>query len=135
MKQVYLGVHEIEKKKKDPNYEGAVKEIQSQGVIELEGVSVMGRDERGLGYLVVGDRCGTIYLLDVGKKLVLSKKEVVTGVRVEGLACCTYLDGEVAITTIAVIMRGQPNIYIYRYRTGELKLFHSFTIIVSKVKP
>jgi hypothetical protein len=31
MKQVYLGVHEIEKKKKDPNYEGAVKEIQSQG--------------------------------------------------------------------------------------------------------
>jgi hypothetical protein len=33
MSQVYLGVHEIEQKKKDNNYEGAVKELQSQGTL------------------------------------------------------------------------------------------------------
>lgn len=74
LQRVYLGVHDIEKKKKDANYEGAVKELQSQGTIDLEGVSAMCRDEASrLSHLILGDRCGTLYILDVGKKLILSK--------------------------------------------------------------
>lgn len=70
MSQVYLGVHDIEKKKKDPNYEGAVKELQSQGTLELEGISCMAQHQ---SHLILGDRTGTIYILDPSKKLILSK--------------------------------------------------------------
>jgi hypothetical protein len=74
MSQVYLGVHEIEKKKRDHNYEGAVKDLQSQGTLELEGISCMTRDEvKHLSHLIIGDRGGSIYVLDVSKKLILSK--------------------------------------------------------------
>lgn len=45
------------------------------------------------------------------------------------------MDGEVAITSIAVILRGQPNLYVLRYRSGEVKLFINFQLTVSKVKP
>ena len=72
MSQVYVGVHEIEKKKKDPNYEGAVRELQSQGTLDLEGISCMTRDHNQ-SHLILGDRTGTIYILDVSKKLILSK--------------------------------------------------------------
>jgi len=50
------------------------------------------------------------------------------------MACTTYLDGEVAITSIAVVLRGHPNVYVLRYRSGEVKLFVSFQLAVSKVK-
>jgi uncharacterized protein (DUF488 family) len=56
------------------------------------------------------------------------------GSRVEHLACSTYLDGEVAITSIAVVLRGHPNIYVLRYRSGEVKLFVTAQLNVSKVK-
>lgn len=56
------------------------------------------------------------------------------GLRIEHLSCCTYLDGEMSITSIAVIVRGHPSIYIFRYRTGELKLFQNFEINISKAK-
>lgn len=52
----------------------------------------------------------------------------------EFLACSTYLDGEVAITSIAVVLRGHPTVYVLRYRSGEVKLFISVQINVSKVK-
>jgi hypothetical protein len=64
MSQVYL----------DHNYEGAVKDLQSQGTLELEGISCMTRDEvKHLSHLIIGDRGGSIYVLDVSKKLILSK--------------------------------------------------------------
>jgi hypothetical protein len=60
---------------------------------------------------------------------------VIAGTRVEHISCSTYLDGEVSITSIAVILRGHPILYVFRYRSGEIKLFLSFQINVSKLKP
>lgn len=49
-----------------------MRELQSQGTLELEGVSHMARDPQQ-SHLILGDRTGTVYVLDVGKKLILSK--------------------------------------------------------------
>ena len=73
---------EIEQKKKDSNYEGSVKEYCSQNTIDLPNVACISSKSNQHNHLLAGDKNGTLFLLDLAKKVVFSKKEISPGRRV-----------------------------------------------------
>jgi hypothetical protein len=63
-----------------------------------------------------------VYLLDLAKKIVFSKKELTLGRRVIYISETFINDGDVSITTLAVILNNHNKIYILRYKHSEPKL-------------
>ena len=128
MNKVYEQVFEIEKFKSNANYEGAVKEILSSGAFEIEGITALGHSEGNpYNHLLAGDYYGNLYLLDLSKKVQITKFQVTSGKRIVHISANTIKDDDY-ITTIAVICRGDPFIHIFRYKGGENKIFKNFTI-------
>ena len=69
-----LEMHHIEQKKKNDNYEGGVKEYLGQNTIDVERISCVSHPAKTHNHLLAGDKSGTVYLLDLAKKTVFSKK-------------------------------------------------------------
>jgi hypothetical protein len=69
-----LNIYNIEQKKKDSNYEGNVREYISQNSIEVENISCLTSQSKSHNHLLAGDKSGHLYLLDLAKKIVFSKK-------------------------------------------------------------
>lgn len=131
MNKVYEKVFEIEKYKENVNYEGAVREIASSGSFEIEGISSIAASEGNpFNHLLVGDYYGNIFLLDMNKKVQINKFSV-SDRRVIHIAANTIKDEEY-ITTICVICRADPNIHVFRYKSGENKIFKNFTVSLMK---
>lgn len=73
---------DIENKKKDKNYEGGIKEFVCQNTIDVENIACFSNVSKHHNHLLAGDKCGNVYLLDLAKKSVFSKKELAAGKRV-----------------------------------------------------
>jgi hypothetical protein len=73
MYELNLKLHEIEQKKKDSNYEGSVSEYISQTLLDIEGISCLSKPHKSHNHLIAGGKSGTIYLLDLAKRVVFSK--------------------------------------------------------------
>lgn len=127
-----LALFNIDQKNKDPNYEGAIKDYLSQNCIDIDSVSCVSAEPNQHNHLLAGDKKGTIYLLDLAKKVVFSKKELVPGKRVIYITQSLLTDGETTFTTAAVIFNGHPSIFIVRYRHGEQKLMTTYEVQVGK---
>jgi hypothetical protein len=86
---------------------------------------------------VAGDKSGNVYLLDLAKKIVFSKKELVASRRVISISETMINDGDLSITTIAVVLNGHNKIYILRYKHSEpkLTLTHTIEIAVDESDP
>lgn len=80
--QLSLKMFEIQQKKKDKNYEGTTREYLSQNTIDVENISCLSAFSKHHNHLVAGDKTGNVYLLDLAKKVVFSKKELALGHRV-----------------------------------------------------
>lgn len=113
---------EIEQKKKDSNYEGQVKQYFSQNFMDLQSPACISSQSNHHNYLLAGDKNGTVYLLDLAKKVVFSKKDLLASRRVIHIAENYVSDGQVAYTTAAVILNQHNKVYILRFFHGEQKL-------------
>ena len=125
-----LAMYEIDQKKKDSNYEGSVKDYYSQNSIDIPNVSCISSQSNQHNHLVAGDKNGTLFLLDLAKKVVFSKKDLQAGRRVIHIAESLIADGEVTFTTVSAVLNSHPKIYILRYRHGEQKLIVTHEIEV-----
>ena len=92
MKPVFNKITDIEERKKTPEYEGNIKEVQATGRIEIEGVTCIAKTDQVvlagglnektnspgsvnyvpssnlLNKVVLGDKFGNIHLMDVSRK-------------------------------------------------------------------
>ena len=132
LRNLYLEIYNKKTKLKDPDYDYHLPEIQASGTIDIPLVT-SAQEIQGL--MIFGDRMGSISLYDISRKMVLSKKEVSPGHRITSLTAETLHSGEVSITTVAVVARGDPIVYVYRYRSNDGKLHLSHVIQVSNVEP
>jgi hypothetical protein len=81
-----LAMFEIEQKKKDRNYEGTIREYASQNTIDIANVACLSSKANQHNHLLAGDQNGTLFLLDLAKKVVFSKKDLCPGRRVINIA-------------------------------------------------
>lgn len=109
-------MYEIEEKKKDKNYEGTVKEYLSQSTIDIENIACFSSFSNTHNHLLAGDKSGNVYLLDLAKKIVFSKKELALAKRVLYISETFIGDGDISITTVAVVLNNHSKIYILRYK-------------------
>ncbi len=101
MTPVFERIIEIEQKKKRADYEGSLREIYPSGTLDLEGVTALEGDPYHPHSMIsssfkpkmpngrphtptttqhahstkvaVGDKCGQVVLLDVGRKIILNR--------------------------------------------------------------
>jgi len=135
----------IEEKKKTPEYEGFLKDVQATGFLELEGVTVVKTISKALAAggipessdeqvpvlpsrTLLGDKFGAIHLLEVNRKLVLDKRVLFEGQRIESIATATIVWADTKLTYAAVIGRGSPEIKILCFKHLENMLYHFYTI-------
>lgn len=132
-----VAMFEIEQKKKDKNYQGVVREYLSQNTIDVENGACLSSVSKVHNHLLAGDKNGTVHLLDLAKKIVFSKKELAVGKRVIHIAQTFVSDGDVAITTLAVVLNSHGKIYILRYKHAQPKLVltHQIEVAVDDSDP
>jgi hypothetical protein len=99
-----------------------VKEYLSQNTIDVENIACFSSFSKHHNHLLAGDKSGSVYLLDLAKKIVFSKKELSIGRRVLYISETFINDGDVSITTLAVVLNSHNKIYILRYKHAEPKL-------------
>ena len=131
MHQLGLAMFEIEQKKKDSNYEGSIREYCCQNTIEIPNVACISSQANQHNHLLAGDRKGCLFLLDLAKKVVFSKKELFPSRRVISISESLLTDGDQTFTTAAVVLNSHPNVYVLRYRHGEQKLQLTQEVIVA----
>lgn len=86
-------------------------------MFEINGISCVHSDLKNpYNYLLAGDKFGNLLLLDMNKKIQLHKKEVVKGKRIIHIDSITINTPDGHICTISVIIKGDPNVYIYRLK-------------------
>lgn len=76
IKRAFEQIVKIENKKKEPEYEGFLKTIYSTGFIDINGItSVNSLHNKQLQTtkFILGDKQGTVHLLDTSRKNVLDK--------------------------------------------------------------
>ena len=113
---------EINEKQNDGNYEGSVPDYFSQNLLDIDGVSCVSNNSNPHNHLLAGDKKGTLFLLDLAKKVVFSKRELVPGKRVVFIAESLLTDSDSIFTTAAILLNHHPSIYIVCYKHGEQKL-------------
>jgi hypothetical protein len=81
--------------------------------------------------VIVGDKAGTIYLIDCARKLLLAKTEAFPGCRISSIstASITWLDTNLVI--VAVCARGSGYVNIFFYKNNESKLFHHYKLKIT----
>ena len=89
----------------------------------MERISCLSNPSKTHNHLLAGDKTGTVYLLDLAKKTIFSKKELVQGKRVIHIVDSIISDGDSSVTTIAVIQQNCHIISILRYKQSEPKLY------------
>jgi hypothetical protein len=77
---------------------------------------------------LVGDIYGNVVLLDLDKKIKLHKQTVVADKAVLAIHSVSFQYKEGQLTTFAVIIQSEPNVYIYRFLWEEKKFYLHFII-------
>ena len=148
---VFDKITQIEERKKTPEYEGNVKEVQATGQQDQNGVTTMCRlsqvvlagglseqpesvqkeqSQSVYSKTILGDKFGQIHLLDVSRKIILDKKEFpkYEGRRIISIstACLEWVDTRLIYA--AVIARASPIISIVVFKNNENKFNHIYSI-------
>lgn len=155
---VYNEIVKIEDRKKTPEYEGNIKEVEPTHTIDLKDVTAMAKMETvvmsgGLNektnsagsahynnsymlnnLLVAGDKFGTVSLVDVTKNKVIDSKalESYKGRKIVSLTTCSLEWLEVRLTYVAVVARASPVISIMCFKSNEQKMHHVYSINLEK---
>jgi hypothetical protein len=137
LRNVNEKIHSILEFEKKPGYDGLVKEVNPSGVFDYDHFSYFHKDNNNpFNVLIAGDKQGNVLLLDLNKKTAIVKKEITPGKRIIHIHSSTVRYGsDGLLTTCAIIARGDPTVTILRFRSIENKLFTSFTIRTSQLKP
>jgi len=144
MKPVFNQITEIEKRKKTPEYEGNVKEVNASGYMDLDGVTAISKmrqivlaggniekaqaaDSNLAGVqtkLLLGDKFGSIHLMDVSRKIILDKIDIARykGRRIINISTATLDWIDTKLTYAAVTARGSPVISIVCFKHNENKM-------------
>ena len=78
--------------------------------------------------VVLGDKFGSLHLLDVSRKLLLDKIQLFEAPpkRITGLASATIIWAETKLTFVAVLARASPVIKIIGFKHNENKLIQLY---------
>ena len=71
-----------------------------------------------LNFVYIGDKYGFVHLLDLNKRSVILKTKV-SDSRIININCMSFQTSECVITTISVIARNNPVVYLYRHNQFE----------------
>ena len=154
MKPVFEQITTIEERKKTPEYEGNIKEVQATGRLEIDGVTCMATLDRVtlagglsektnsagsasyvassslLSKMLIGDKMGHVHLMDVSRKQMFDKKELphYAGRRILSMstACLEWLESRLVF--VAVVARASPIVSILVFKDKENKLTHAYSL-------
>ncbi len=111
----------------------AVKEISATNFFDFSGVSCFANHKTNpMNSLLVGDKTGNILLLDLNKRSMTTRKEVVPERRITDISAVTIPFEDGYLTTFSVILHATQEVYIYRYKISDYQIKHSFTIKCAK---
>jgi len=131
--KVNAEIERIDKAKLSHNYEKGVKEISATNFFDFSGVSCFANHKNNpMNSLLVGDKSGNILLLDLNKRSLTTKKEVVAERRITDISAVTIPFEDGYLTTFSVILHATQEVFIYRYKISDYKITHSFTIKCAK---
>ena len=131
IKNAFERIIQIEQKKKNPEYEGMLKTVYSTGFAEINGItSVNSLHTRELrtNKFVLGDKFGTIHMLDSSRKIVLDKQTIFSERRIVDISSASIPWVDTFLSTIVVIARASPEIKILYNKNNESKMYHYYTI-------
>lgn len=151
---VFDKITRIEERKKTPEYEGNVREVQATGSMDLNGVTTISRLEQvalagGLSekpqtgssqYVdpmhntqnksILGDKFGCIHLMDVSRKVVLDKMEFEKyksrRITCVSTACIEWVDTRLVF--VAVVARASPVVSVVVFKNNENKFHHLYSV-------
>lgn len=156
MKPVFERITTIEERKKTPEYEGNIKEVQATGRLDVDGITCMatidqvvlagGLTEKSsspgsasytpssslLSKMLIGDKMGCVHLMDVSRKQMFDKKELprYAGRRILSMStsCIEWMDSR--LVYVAVVARASPIVSILVFKDKENKLCHAYSLNV-----
>jgi len=115
IKNAFEKIIAIEEKKKTPEYEGFLKTVYSTGFVDINGITVvesLHTKQLHTNKFVIGDKVGTLHLLDTSRKIILDKHNLFEGHRVIDITSASTSWAETYLSTIVAIARGSPDIKI-----------------------
>jgi hypothetical protein len=131
IKQAFERIVTIEKKKKTPEYEGFLKTVYSSGFVDINGITAvrsLHTQQLRTNKFIIGDKTGTLHLLDTSRKIILDKNSLFDGHRIIDISSGSIPWVDTHLWTVAVISRGTPDIKILFHKNSESKFYHHFTI-------
>lgn len=131
IKNAFEKIIHIEQKKKNPEYEGQLKTVYSTGFAEINGVTCVNSlhtRELHTNKFVLGDKFGTIHMLDSSRKIVLDKQNIFSDKRIVDITSASIPWVDTFLSTIVVIARGSPEIKILYNKNNESKMYNYYTI-------
>lgn len=154
MTPVYNEIVQIEERKRTPEYEGNIKEVEPTHSIDLKDVTAMAKMETvvmnggvnektnspgGAHYngsyqldnlMVTGDKHGSVSLVDVSKSKVIDTKalDCYKGRRIVSITTCSLEWLETRLTYVAVVARASPIISIFCFKSSENKMHHVYSV-------
>ena len=153
---VFEKIIEIESKKKRADYEGSLREIYPSGTLDLEGVTCIAGDpyhphsmisssfapklpngrphtpttsqHAHSNKIAIGDKLGQVILVDIGRKIVLSRTQVFEGSRIESMALHSQRWGDMLVTTLIACPRNTHSLKLFYYKSTDYKLIEAFEL-------
>lgn len=131
IKNAFEKIIQIEKKKQMPEYEGLLKTVYATGFVDINGVTAVNSlHSKSLqtSKFVLGDKMGVLHLMDTSRKIVLDKKNIFDGHRIDSISSASIAWVDTHLCTIAVTARGVPDIKIMCNKISDNKFYHHYTI-------
>eukprot|EP00826_Nyctotherus_ovalis_P056035 TRINITY_DN74_c0_g4_i4.p1 TRINITY_DN74_c0_g4~~TRINITY_DN74_c0_g4_i4.p1 ORF type:complete len:874 (-),score=273.77 TRINITY_DN74_c0_g4_i4:669-3290(-) len=129
----------IDQRSNTPSYEGHLKDLWATGALEINGITAISTEsntrylaEGKFNRVIVGDKTGTIYLIDCARKLLLTKAEAFQGRRITGISIASIAWLDTHLVVVAVCARGSGHVSIFFYKNNESKLFHYYRVKVAE---
>lgn len=129
----------IDQRSNTPSYEGHLKDLWATGALEINGITAISTEsntrylaEGKLNRVIVGDKSGTIYLIDCARKLLLTKAEAFQGRRIAGVSTASVAWLDTHLVVVAVCARGSGHVNVFFYKNNESKLYHHYRVKVAE---
>jgi hypothetical protein len=147
---LYDRITEIEEIRKTPEYEGNIKVAMATGSMDINGITTThtiqtvlksgglsekpseapGGRNSTYSRLILGDKFGSIHLVDSQRKLVTSKKELefYKGRRITSISSAALEWVDTRLVYLAVTARASPIVTILVFKVNENKLYELYRI-------
>jgi len=126
-------IERIDKAKLSHNYEKKVREIGATNFFDFNGISCFANHKSNpQNSLLVGDKFGNVLLLDLNKRSLTTKKEIIPERRIIDISAMSIPFEDNYLTTFSVILHATQEVFIYRYKIFENVMKHCFIIKCAK---